>query len=196
MSVNAANLVLGPARIYYAAFGTSEPADSAVTPTGYLTPPGGSWVDFGGTDGGVTVEIDTTYTPLQVDQIVMDVGARLTELKITVTAGLAEITQTNIQQALNSITSSGSGSGYITMDVQVPSSATQPTYSALIIDGWAPYTSGGNPALRRAIVRKVLSQAKVTLSGDKKTQQKVEATWQAYYVSSSINPLHLVDETT
>lgn len=193
---NPANLVLGPAWIYFAPFGSSEPADSAVTPQGYLTPPGGAFTSFGLTDGGVTTEIDSTITALNADQVAMEVGGRVTEIKVSVTAKLAEITQDNIAEALNNITSSGSGSGFITMDLLPTLPGMQPAYSSLIIDGWAPYTSGGLPALRRSIVRKVLSQTKVSLVGDKKTQQSLECTWTAYFASSSISVVHVVDETS
>jgi hypothetical protein len=194
LAVNAANLVLGPARLYVAPFGSTEPADSAVTPNGPTSPPSAPWSDVGGTDGGVTFEVDNTYTDLTVDQLTMNVGARLTEMKMTVTAKLSEMTLANLQTSLNSIGTTGSGSGYSTLDVPVGSSATQPTYAALIIDGWAPTLSTGAAALRRVIVRKVLSQVKATLSYDKKTQQALDCTFTAYYVSSSINPVHIVDQ--
>lgn len=194
ISVNAANLVLGPARLYVAPFGATEPADSAVTPNGPTNPPSTPWTDVGGTDGGVTFEVDNTYTDLSVDQIVMNVGARLTEMKMTVTAKLSEMTLTNLQTALNSIGTTGSGSGFSTLDIPVGSAATQPTYAALLIDGWAPMLSTGAPALRRIIVRKVLSQVKAQLSYDKKTQQGYECTFAAYFVSNSINPVHVVDQ--
>jgi uncharacterized protein YejL (UPF0352 family) len=184
MAVNAANLVMGPCRLYVAAFGSTEPADSAVTPNGPTNPPGAPWTDVGGTDGGVTFEADSTYTGLQVDQITMEVGARLTESKISVTTKLSEMTLGNLQTALNNIGITSSGT-----------TSTQPSYSALIIDGWAPMLTTGAPALRRVIVRKVLSQVKATLAYDKKTQQAYDVTWQAYFVSSSINPVHVVDQT-
>lgn len=193
--MNAANLVLGPARLYVAPFGSTEPADSAVTPNGPTNPPSAPWTDVGGTDGGVTFEVDNTYTDLTVDQLTMNVGARLTEMKMTVTAKLAEMTLANLQSALNSIGTTGSGSGYSTLDIPVGSSSTQPSYAALIIDGWAPTLSTGAAALRRVIVRKVLSQVKATLAYDKKTQQMLDCTFTAYYVSSSINPVHVVDQT-
>lgn len=196
MSVNSANLVLGPARIYWAPMGTTEPADVAVTNDGWLTPPPSPWTDFGGTDGGVNLEVDTTYTSLTVDQVIMDVGARLTEIKMSVTAPLAEITDANMAVALNNITENGSGEGYLTLDIPVGSSATQPDYSALVIDGWGPLTATGSPTLRRAIVRKVLSQAKVTLTADKKTQQKLECTFNAYYIGQGVAPIHIVTATT
>jgi hypothetical protein len=192
LSVNAANLVLGPARLYVAPFGSSEPADSAVTPNGPSTPPSSPWTDVGGTDGGVTFETDNTYTDLSVDQIIMNVGARLTEM--TVTSKLSEMTLANLQTSLNNIGTTGSGSGYATLDIPVSSAATQPTYAALIIDGWAPMLSSGAPALRRVIVRKVLSQVKASLAYDKKTQQALDVTFTAYYVSNSITPVHIVDQ--
>jgi uncharacterized protein YejL (UPF0352 family) len=195
MAVNAANLVMGPCRLYVAAFGSTEPADSAVTPNGPTNPPGAPWTDVGGTDGGVTFEADSTYTGLQVDQITMEVGARLTESKISVTTKLSEMTLGNLQTALNNIGITSSGSGYETLEIPVGTTSTQPSYSALIIDGWAPMLTTGAPALRRVIVRKVLSQVKATLAYDKKTQQAYDVTWQAYFVSSSINPVHVVDQT-
>lgn len=195
ISVNAGNLIMGPARLYVAPFGSTEPTDASVTPNGTTTPPSSPWTDVGGTDGGVTFEADNTYTPLQVDQLTLEVGARLTAMKFTVTTKLSEITLTNLQTALNSIGTTASSAGYQTMDINVASSSTQPTYAALIIDGWAPMLSTGAPALRRIIVRKVLSQVKATLAYDKKTQQSLDCSFQAYYVSSSIAPVHVVEQT-
>lgn len=193
--VTAANLVLGPAKLYVGPFGATEPPDSAVTPNGPINPPSSPWVDVGGTDGGINFEIDSTYTGLTVDQIIMEVGARLTDLKMSVTAKLAEVTLANINTALNSIAQAGSGSGYSTLDINVTSAATQPTYAALLIDGLAPELSSGAQALRRVIIRKVLSQTKVGLGYDRKTQQALDCSWQTYYVSSSVAVGHIVDQT-
>lgn len=142
----------------------------------------------------MSFEADTTYTDLVVDQIIMNVGARLTDLKFAVTTKLSEMSLSNLTTALNSITTTSSGSGYQTMDITVTSAATQPTYAALIIDGWAPFLNTGAPALRRVIVRKVLSQAKVSFMYDRKTQQSYDLTLNAYFVSNSINPVHIIDQ--
>lgn len=193
--ITASNLVLGPARLYVGAFGATEPADSSVTPNGVTTPPSSStWVDVGGTDGGINFEVDSTYQDLNVDQIIMAVGTRLTELKITVAAKLSEMTLGNINTALAMIGTTGGGSGYSTLDINVGTSATQPNYAALIIDGWAPYLSTG-PALRRIIVRKVVAATKVGIMGDRKTQQAIDCTWNAFFVSNSVSPAHIVDQT-
>lgn len=193
--MNSLNLVLGPCRLYVAGLGAAEPPDSAVTPNGYTVPPGAPWTDVGGTDGGVTFEIDDTYTDLTVDQIIMNVGSRLTEMKMQVTAKLSEMTLENFQTAINNIGILSTGTGYRTMEIPVGSAATQPQYAALIIDGWAPMTASGTPALRRIIVRKVLSQVKAQLAFDKKTQQNYDCTFTCYYVSDSINPAKIIDET-
>jgi hypothetical protein len=195
LAVNAGNLIMGPARMYVAPFGSTEPLDSTVTPNGTITPPSAPWVDAGGTSGGVTYEVDNTYTDLEVDQIIMPVGARLTAMKMTVTTKMAELTLANLNTALNSVATIAVNSGYTTWDINVGSSATQPTYAALILDGWAPTLPSSAPALRRIIVRKVLSQAKATLAYDKKTQQSLDVTFQAYYVSSTIVPVHGIDQT-
>jgi hypothetical protein len=195
MGVQSKNLVLGPARIYWAPYGSAEPADASVTDDGFLTPPGAPWTDFGGTDGGVNLEIDSTYTALTVDQVLIDAGARLTGLKMSVTAGLAEISDENLQVSLNNIAESGEGEGYLTLDIPDGVTVTQPQYSALCVDGWGPETATGAPALRRAIVRKVLSETKVTLTSDRKTQQKLACTFNTYFVGAGVKPVHIVTAT-
>lgn len=196
MAVNAQNLILGPGRLYAAAFGTAEPLDTAVTPNGVTTPPSSPWTDVGGTDGGVAFGVDNTYTDLAVDQIIMNVGARLTDMKMSVTTKMSEITLANLNTVLNSIATTSDLSGYSTLDIPVGTAATQPTYAALIIDAWAPFLTSGAPALARIIVRKVLAQVKVSMMYDKKTQQSLDVTFNAYFVSNSITPCHLVYQTS
>ena len=146
--------------MYVAAFGTTEPLDSTVTPNGPTTPPTSPWTDVGGTDGGISFEVDNTYTDLSVDQIIMPVGARLTDMKMMVVTKMSEITLANLNTALNNICTTGSGSGYQTLDIVVGSAATQPQYAALIIDGWAPMLNSGAGALGRIIVRKTWRRQK------------------------------------
>jgi hypothetical protein len=195
MSVNAANLTLGPGRLYVAPFGTTEPLDSTVTPNGTTTPPSSPWTDVGGTDGGISFSVTNTYTDLAVDQIIMPVGSRLTDMKMSIVTKLSEMTLANLTTALNNITTTGGGSGYSTLDIPVGSAATQPTYAALCLDGWAPFLTSGAAALRRIIVRKVLSQVNVSEMFDRKTQASYDVTFAAYFVSNSITPVHIVDQT-
>lgn len=186
---------MGPARAYYAQSGTAEPADNSVADDGWLVEPPSPWRDLGGTNGGVTVEIDSTLTDFEVDQMILNPGGRVTALKMSVTTPLAEITDDNIAAALNNLVERGAGEGFVTLDVLDGLEATQPGYSALIIDGWAPETVAGAPALRRCIVRKVLNTAKVALTSDKKSQQKIDCTWTVYAVGGGIRPIHIVSAT-
>lgn len=194
IAINDSNLVLGPATLYVASYPAGEPADAAVTPNGYLTPPGAPWVDVGATDGGVAFEIDQTYTDLTADQVTMSVGSRLTESKMTVTAKLSEMTYANLQTAINNIGITASGTGWQSMEIPVGTASTQPSYMALIVDGWAPMTTNSTPALRRIIVRKVLSQVKASFMYDRKTQQSLDCTFTCYFINGTTNPIHMVDE--
>jgi hypothetical protein len=194
VAVNPINLVLGPARLYVAAYGTTAPLDSAVTPNGPTNPPSAPWADVGATDGGIMFAIEGTYTDLICDQVIMPIGARLTDLKASITTKLSEMTLSNLSTAMNQIMATGGGSGYATSDLTVTNAATQPTYAAAIIDGWAPTLSTGAAALRRVVVPKFLSTPKITMTYDRKGQQSYDVALNIFYVSSSVNPVHLVDQ--
>jgi hypothetical protein len=184
VSVTAANLVQGPATIYVGDFGATEPLDSEVS----TTPSATYWTDAGGTLGGVKLKIDQKYSDLEVDQLVEVVESRLVSREIAAETKLAEVTLTNLRALMNGGTT-GSGSGYETLDLLEGSSATQPDYSALIIDGYAP--SGYR---RRVILRKVLSVDSVEVEYQKKDQTVFSASFKAHYVSSLVKSMHIVDE--
>jgi hypothetical protein len=193
MTITPYNLVQGPGDLYLAPFGTTEPLDSAATVAAGV--PGGAWAGVGGTDADVTMEVDVTYEDLKVDQLLDLVGARATERSITIKTQLREVTLTNMANALNStVTTTVSGS-YTVLEPVGASNATQPTYSALIFDTWAPTLSTGFPARRRIIVRKVLSKPKLQLISGKGKNAIYDCTWQAYYISATTQLFHLVDQT-
>jgi hypothetical protein len=105
---------------------------------------------------------------------------------------MAEVTLTNLSLALNGGTSA-SGSGYASFEPSFASSATQPTYKALLFDGWAPGTSAFT---RRVIVRKSLSTDAVEMGYTKDKMTLFGVKFSGHYVSSSISPIHVVDQTT
>lgn len=187
MSVTTTNLVLGPGKLFWGSFGAAEPADSAVN----ATPQASAWSDVGGTMGGLTVTVDQTYTELDVDQIVDSVGRRLTKREFTVGTSMAEPTLNNLSLSLNGGTTA-SGSGWSSYDPLTTTSATQPSYIALIVDGWAP----GGAFNRRAIARRCLSTAKIDFLYAKDKQNVFAASWNAHYVSAAITPIHWVDQTS
>lgn len=190
MAVNVINLTQGPATLYTGAFGAAEPADSAVN----ATPPTSSWTDVGGTTGGVQININQTFATLAVDQIVDTPGRRLTARDVQVQTTLAETTLANLSTALNG-SSASSAAGYSAIDPVIDSSAVTPGYIAILIDGQAPGSASG-AFRRRTIVRKVLSIDNTSQQHAKDTQNGIPVTFGAHYVSPSIKPFHIVDQTS
>lgn len=185
MSITTANLTQGPATVYVGDFGATEPDDTAVA----STPAASAWTDIGGTLGGSTITVARQYAVLQVDQVVDEVERRLTGRTITVETQMAEPTLENFKLALNGGTSA-SGSGFKSYEPDDDTSATQPTYKAVLLDGFGP--SGKR---RRVIVRKVLSVGDIK-AVDSKTDQKVFAVqFAGHYVSSTIKPFKKIDAT-
>lgn len=177
MATTTANLVQGPATLYFGAFGAAEPVDAVAAPSS-------AWTDAGATKDGVNITIEQEYTELEVDQLADIAGQRLTKRTITVETNLAENTLANLKLALNG--------GTTTATSYTPSSGVlngaEPTYSALIIDGVAP-----NGKARRIVVRKVLSTDNVEFSYSKSDQAVYSVTFTAHYVSGTVDPFKITD---
>lgn len=188
MAVNPLNLVQGPADLYYADFGTTEPLDSAVA-----SAPSASWIDAGATDGGVTMTVGLGFSVMTVDQVVEEMGRRLISKTFSVTTNLAEATLSNLKTILNDGVIA-TGTGFQTYDQGSSNSGDVPTYRALIIDGWAPGTVTAQKR-RRVIIRKVLSTEPIALGYNKENKLIYAVTWMGHYVSTVIKPMHVVDGT-
>src|SRR5215207_4154702 len=192
MAVTAINLVAGPATVYGGAFGATEPAASAVA----TAPSSAVWTDFGGTDGGVKINIDLDYFVLEVDQLVDRVGSRLQKREVTVETNLAEVTLANLKTAINGGTITAS-SGWSSFDPLQDTSATQPNYTALIVDGFAPLPSASaSSARRRFIIRKVLNTDAVGSEYKKDGQTFIPVKFTGHYVSEAIKPFAVHDQLT
>lgn len=182
MAVTASNLVLGPATLYIAQFGATEPVDAVIAPAV-------AWTDLGATTDGVTISIAPDFTEIVADQVVDRVGSRMTSRSITVATNLAEVTLDNLKTALTAGTVT-SGTGKKTFDLNVATSG-EPAYSALLIDGIAP---GGKK--RRIIVRKALSTDNVEFAYAKDNQTVYSVTFTAHYVDATKAPVSVIDEVT
>lgn len=182
MAVTATNLTMGPGTLYHGLFGATEPADTAVN----TAPAASAWTDVGGTMDGVKLVIDQKYTELDVDQVVDVPGRRLTKRDLQLQTSMAEPTLNNFTLALNASTQA-TGSGFASLEPDFGTSATQPHYCALLLDGY-----NGN-TVRRIIVRKALSTDKVETSYMKDKQTVLKVTFSAHYVSPSIAPFKIVD---
>lgn len=186
MSVTATNLILGPATMYLGTFGAAEPADTAVN----STPAASAWTDAGGTNEGVRLTIDQTYTELTVDQLVDRAGSRLTKRDMSVETTMAEATLENLSVLMNGGTAA-SGAGFKSFEPSFANSATQPNYSAVLFDGW-----GANSFRRRVILRKTLNVESLELGYMRDKQAGFKCKFAAHYVSGSTAPMHAVEATS
>ncbi len=185
MAVTVSNLILGPGTLYRGLFGAAEPAEAAIN----TTPAVSAWTDLGGTTDGVTLTINQEYTELEVDQIVDIPGRRLTKRELTISTNLAEATLANLALTMNNLSSVTTGSSASTLTPAFDTSATQPTYFALIFDGYAP-----DGKRRRVVARRVLSIDNTEFAYKKDEQSVFTVTFSAHYVSSAIAPFIIMDQ--
>ena len=176
MSVTGSNLIQGPATIYHATFGATEPATIA-------TAPAAPWVDLGGTKDGVEFNIADEYAVLDVDQIVYEVERRRVKRVFSVKTNLAEATLENLARATNNTAPTAN---VLTADDGL--TAFNPPYSAILLDGIAP---GG--FRRRFIARKTLQTDAVGTAYKKDGQTLLPVTFTGHWVSASIKPYITTD---
>lgn len=192
-TINPLNTIKGPANIWVAAFGTTEPAQ---TQPALIADPGAGWTFVGATQGGISWEDDQTVTDTAADQVIDDIGGRVTKRKIIVTLNLLEPTLANLAIALNRFGTTNVGTGITTYTPGQYNAGSIPAYSAILVDGQAPQIAGGGQARRRLIVRKTLNQnGKVSLDSDPQKDQMIAASFKSYFVSPSLDPYIVMDQT-
>jgi hypothetical protein len=189
MAVTVTNLTAGPGTLYSGAFGATEPADSAIN----TTPVASTWTDAGATQDGMKINVNVDFFELEVDQIVDVPERRLTKRDVQVETNLAEPTLANLSLAMNGGTVTASAA-YSTYDPDDANSATQPTYKAIIVDGYAPRTAAGSTMRRRVVVRKVINVDKAGMEYKKKGQTIIPVKFAAHWVSTSIKPFRIIDQ--
>ena len=188
MAVSTTNLIQGPGTLYTGATAAVHPAETAAA---IVTPPATGWTDVGATTDGVSLSIAQEFSELAVDQIVDVPGRRLTKRDMSLTTNMAEATLANLAVAMNQLAASvdKTVNGVLKLEPTSDTSATQPNYTALILDGYAP-----DQKRRRITVRKALSTANADFAYQKDAQTVFSVTWSAHYVSPSIKPFTVLDE--
>lgn len=179
MPVSATNLIQGPATIYGATFGATEPA--AITDAF-----GVGWTDLGGTKEGITLNIEQTYSDLTVDQIIDVVDRRRTARMVSIGTSLAEATLANLALAISNTAPTAN-----ILELDNGLNAFKPAYGAYAFDGIAP---GG--FRRRVILRKTLGTGNVAMAYTKDGQTVIPTTFQGQWVSASISMLKIQDATS
>lgn len=192
MSVTITNLIAGPGTLYTgtqyngAYSDAAEPANSAVN----TTPQTSAWTDRGGTQDGVNLEIGREYFELQVDQVVDTPDRRLTKREFTLATNIAEPTLENLALVSNE-SAPTSGSGFKYHEPVNTVAASQPLYVPLLFDGYAP-----SQLRRRVIGRRMLSIDPISIAYKKDGQTVFNVKWVAHYVSSTLPPYKIVDQTS
>lgn len=192
MGVTVTNLIQGPGTLYRgtsytgAYTTTAEPTNAAVN----TTPQSSAWTDVGGTADGVNLEVGREYAELAVDQIVDIPDRRLTKREFSIATNLAEATLENLAFVMND-TAPTSGSGFKYFEPTNTSAASQPTYVPLLFDGYAP-----GQFRRRVIARRMLGTEPVTFAYKKDQQTFWTVKFVGHYVSDTIPPWKIVDQTS
>lgn len=193
MGVTVTNLIQGPATLYTGASYTgaysaaAEPANAAIN----TTPQASAYTDVGGTVDGVNAEHAMEWGELAVDQILDVADRRQTKREFTIATNMAEATLENYAIAVNdSPPVTGSGFKYFEPNNTYPS-VFVPNYRPLLFDGFAP-----TQFRRRVIARRMLSMDPVAFAYKKDGQTILTTKWGGHYVSSSIAPYKIVDQTS
>lgn len=190
MAVTTANMIQGAGTLYHGDFGETEPLDTAIN----AAPAGPAWTDVGATLGGIVWRYNPTFAELDADQLVDVAGSRLVKRENVFVTQLAEPTLDLLVVAMNgeaTITTSAGPAASTSWEPDTAAAASNPTYKAWILDGLAE----GTDKRRRIIIRKGLMKAQFELAYKKDEQTVIPVEIHAHYVSSSIKPFKIVDET-
>src|ERR1044072_4554427 len=188
----AVQVLQGAPRPYYGAFsatGANDPALAPINPA----PQASAWTYAGFTSDGSTVTINQTFSEMRVDQLPDRVGTKMTARELSVQANLAEATLANLALGFNGGTIT-TASGYSVYDPIYDESSLQPTYIAILLDGYAPSSSSGVSKRRRFVVRKVLNTENVETAYKKDELTLVPTTFTSHYVSDTVAPFRIIDE--
>lgn len=186
-------VIMGAGTMYTGLYQATEPLDQAVN----TVPQASAWTNAGFTNDGVTITLNQDFATMTVDQISDIIGRKMTQRDVQVQANLAEATLENLTLGLNSgtiATGSGAGVNYKTYTPVFNGTELQPTYFAVIFDGFAPANAAGVVKRRRFILRKCLSIDNVEVSYKKGDMTLVPVTIGCHYIDTVTAPFKIVDE--
>lgn len=182
----------GAGRMYtgvFSATGANEPALANIN----AAPQASAWTYTGFTSDGITITINQTFSEMRVDQLADRVGTKLTERELQLNANLAEATLANLILGMNGGTLT-TAAGYSYYEPVYDGSELQPTYIAVLFDGYAPASAAGVSKRRRIILRKSLSTENVETSYKKDELTLIPVTFTSHYVSDTVAPFRIIDE--
>lgn len=185
-------VIQGAGRMYtgvFSATGANEPALAAVN----VAPQASAWTYSGFTSDGITITINQSFSEMRVDQLADRVGTKLTERELQLNANLAEATLGNLVLGMNGGTVT-TASGYSFYEPVYDGSELQPTYLAILFDGYAPASAAGVSKRRRILLRKAISTENVESSYKKDELTLIPVTFTSHYVSDTVAGFRIIDE--
>lgn len=188
MPVSVAEIVTGPARLFWKPFLTvaAEPANPTVAPAV-------GWVDLGLTDDATNLVIAQSFESIRAQQVLDVLLSVPTERAFTVEANLLQATLENYQMAANGGTITA-GTGVRTFEPETDPVAKDITYGALIVRGRAgTLMSAGDQPMRDFIVRKVATTQDIESAYAKGSAKLVPCTWTSHYVGPGVAPWAIRD---
>jgi hypothetical protein len=185
-------VIQGAGRMYtgvFSATGANEPALAAVN----SAPQASAWTYAGFTSDGITITINQSFSEMRVDQLADRVGTKLTERELQLNANLAEATLGNLVLGMNGGTVT-TAAGYSYYEPVYDGTELQPSYIAILFDGYAPASAAGISKRRRILLRKAISTENVESSYKKDELTLVPVTFTSHYVSDTVAGFRIIDE--
>ncbi len=153
-----ADILLSPAKIYYAAVGTALPNPNSI---GYGTAWGGSWSDLGYTLTPISVGYSQEIFKLEVEQVTLPVKGLITMEEVTIETTLAEITAANMLLAFGgAVTTTAAGTAQVALEELKSGGSSSITYYAWGLEGL--YVDSNNNQLP---VRMLIYRGSAVLNG-------------------------------
>ncbi|MFE7461669.1 hypothetical protein ACWFMI_23530 [Nocardiopsis terrae] len=182
------SLTSGPGELWAGQVGATEPEDTDITLEVDETDVADEWEGLGATNDGITLNIAMEYFSLEVDQALDTVERRATSRDVSVATNLAEVTLHNLRNTQNGGTVV-EGPGYRSYEPATGRDATQPTYSAYILDCFGP-----DNQRRRCVIRRCINTAEVSSSYAKDAQTLYPIELHGHFVANRVPPYRVVDE--
>lgn len=183
---NAGNLLVSNAKIWVAPYGSTLPLKTAA---GLAANPVAPFVSPGFTNGGVTWNVENSFTEFRADQVKIALGAANTDTTVTVEMTLAEITLENLALTLADGTVDDTlDGGDFTLMTPSAMNDFQVAYQTLILDTDAPSGLQGVNARRRIVLKRCLPTSGTSLAYGREDQQGLTVTWTVFGIDETTAP--------
>lgn len=176
MTITATNVqVAGPITVYRGAALPTAQVDptSAVA---YGTPWGGTWVDVGATQGGATLDLQTSFYDLDCDQTDAPFNSVVTGIVGKLTVTMTEVTLAALSKVLG-VGTVTVGSTETTFGLGTSGGTLMPVLYPIGIEGLAIGTTAATKKYRRMICRKPRLSSNLQIGETKDKERMMQVTF-------------------